>query len=114
MHRRWQTWLHLLMGFWLLISPLLLAFPAGYGSTAAVNVYISGAVLIVVNIPAMSRPAPWQEWISLLIAIWLMLSTFVLGISDQRLVMWNNLIAGLVILIGAVLALNWIRARPEQ
>ncbi|MGQ9427609.1 SPW repeat protein [Gilvimarinus sp. F26214L] len=114
MTRRWQSWMHLLMGFWLLVSPLLLAFAAGYGSTPAVNAYLTGAVLVAVNIVALTRPATWQEWVSLAIGAWLLLSSFVLGVAEDQLVMWNNLISGLVVVLGAVSALNWIRARQRS
>lgn len=114
MAKRWEDWMNLLVGLWLLISPLLMAFPAGYGSTGAWNSYISGALLIVINWVALARPAAWQEWISVLIGAWLIVATFALGIADQRLVMWNNLIAGLVVLLGAIAAINWIRIRPDR
>lgn len=113
MAKRWQDWMMLLIGFWLLVSPFLLMFPGGFGSHAATNSYLVGVLLVVINVVALARPAVWQEWVNLIIGTWLLLVVFVIG-TEQRIVMWNNLIAGLVVVLGAISALNWIRIRPEQ
>lgn len=113
MAKRWQDWMNMIVGLWLLISPFLLLFPPGFDSQAATNSYIVGALLIVVTLLAIARPAAWQEWVVLFLGIWLLVAAFALG-SGQRIILWNNLIAGLVVVIGAVSALNWIRVRPRQ
>lgn len=114
MAKRWQDWMAILVGLWLAIAPLLLAFADGYGSTAAWNSYLSALVILVAAVVALQRPAAWQEWLLLVMGIWLLVSSFILGLDDDQLVMWNNIVAGIVIVLSAVSALNWIRIRPND
>src|SRR4051794_4409985 len=98
--RRWQDWVNLVLAVWLFISPWILAYaasgaaPAG-GETAtaysaAWNAWIFGVVAAVVALWAMSQSAAWQEWVNLLVGLWLFVAPWVLGFSGVRTAAWDH------------------------
>nr|WP_281166742.1 SPW repeat protein [Thermus igniterrae] len=48
----------------------------------------------------------WEEWLNVLLGVWLILSPWLLGFSGVGNAMWNALIVG--VLVGALaLSLTW-------
>ncbi len=93
--QRWQDWLNLLLGAWLFLAPL-----TGVGAVsdvAAWNSYVFGLGVAIFAIAALYRPQMWEEWVNLVIGIWLISAPFALGFTDQTAVMWNQIIVGLLV-----------------
>jgi hypothetical protein len=66
----------LAVGLFLIGSPWLFAFPY---SPARTNAVAAGALLTVISGLAILVFAKWEEWISLLIGCWVLISPWVLG-----------------------------------
>ncbi len=47
----------------------------------------------------------WEDWVSLIVGVLLILSPFVLGFSDNLTALWTAVIAGAVVAIMSVLQL---------
>ena len=117
--KRWQDWINLVLAVWLFISPWLLGFAVGSSATAgaspvanaAWDAWIFGVVTAVVTLWAMSQFAPWQEWINLLIGIWLCVAPWALGFSAARVAAWDHWFVGLLIALASLSALSVLR-RP--
>ncbi len=93
--QQWQDWLNLILGAWLFLAPF-----AGVGAVndvAAGNSYVFGLGIAIFAAAALYRPQMWEEWVNLLIGIWLILAPFALGFTEQTLVMWNQIIVGVVV-----------------
>ena len=93
--QRWQDWINVLLGVWLFVAPFfglvaLTGMPAWNG-------YIFGVIIAVLSIWALVQPRAWEEWINLLIGIWLIISPFVLGFSMHTAAMWNFIIVGIIV-----------------
>jgi hypothetical protein len=101
MPKRWQDWMNLTLGVYLIISPFLFAYADGYGGVSAWNSYLVGAALVVVTALASAKPQAWQEWVVLLLGIWLILAPFVLGFSGDGAAAWNQILTGVVVTIAA-------------
>lgn len=97
---RWQDWFTMILGFWLIIAPF--AGIGMKGDIAAWNSYICGAIVAILAVAAVARPKLWEEWVNLVIGVWLVLAPFVLGFTDQSAPMWNQIIVGLLISADAV------------
>ena len=98
----WQDWVNLMLGVWLFIAPYV-----GVGARndiAAWNSYAAGAAVVILAIAALSRWRVWEEWVNLVIGLWLVLAPFVLGFTHQPAPMWNQIIVGLLIGAGALWA----------
>jgi len=100
--RRWQDWLNLILGLWLIVVPFL-----GTDmllSTAAWTGYGFGLVIALLSGLALYRPQTWEEWTSLAIGLLLIASPFVLGFTSMGLLMWNYIVIGFVIAVDALWA----------
>lgn len=94
---RWQDWLNLFLGLWLFITPLLFGFGA-MTDAVAVNGYIFGALIAVLSAIALVRPRVWEEWINLIIGLWLIVSPLALfGYAAAGTLMWSSVIVGLLV-----------------
>ncbi|MFZ5589994.1 MAG: SPW repeat domain-containing protein [Pseudomonadota bacterium] len=63
--QRWQDWINLILGLWLLVAPFL-----GVGlhaDAAAWNSYIFGAIIALLSAAALGKPQAWEEWTNLVI-----------------------------------------------
>ena len=79
MDKRWQDWVQLALGAWLFVSPWVLGYTKIAG--AAANAYLIGAALVVFAIIALYAPKVWEEWISLVLGLWLIISPWFMGFS---------------------------------
>lgn len=104
-HMRWQDWVNLVLGVWLFLAPVFMLAPSGTG-VVAWNGYIFGAAVVVFSIWALAQPHRWEEWINLVIGVWLIIAPFVLGFSGHIGPMLNHIIVGVVIGIDALWAMS--------
>lgn len=100
--QRWQDWVNLILGTWLFITPFFGMEMTS--STAAWNSYIFGVVVVVLSIWALVRPRAWEEWINLIVGIWLIIAPFALGYTMQTTAMWNSIVVGVIVGIDAIWA----------
>jgi len=99
--KRWQDWVMLVLGIWLFLSPFILGYP-DYGSTMAVNSFVFGIIVAVLAIAALSRPQMWEEWVNLVLGLWLIVAPFALGFRAETGATTNHIVVGLLIAIDAV------------
>lgn len=93
--QRWQDWVNLILAIWLFITPFF--GMEALNSLIAWNSYIFGVIIAVLSIWALAQPRAWEEWINLVIGIWLILAPFVLGVSANSLLMWNYIVVGIIV-----------------
>lgn len=98
----WEDSLNLLLGLFLLISPWLLEFTAV--QNAATNAYIVGAIIVVMSLGALYAYEAWEERVSGVLGIWLMIAPWVLGFSGHGAAMLTHLVIGLGVVLLAWLA----------
>ena len=112
--KRWQDWLNLLIGIWLFISPWVLGF-AGSEFSASWNAWILGVAIVVFSAIAVSIPQAWEEVINILLGIWMVISSWVIGVTS-RAVETNTVIVGLLVILFAAWAMamnrDWRNKAP--
>src|SRR5262249_10539707 len=86
----WPRWLNLLIGVWLFIS----AFAWPHMMAAQTNTWIIGVLMIVASFVALF--APQARFINTVLAIWLFVSTLVIG-DTHAAGIWNNCIVAIVV-----------------
>ncbi len=106
--QRWQDWANLVLGVWLILSPWLLGFSGT--PTAMWNAVLVGVVAGLMALMHLRGGPMWEEWVSVVLGVWLILSPWILGFSGMGNAMWNAVIVGL--LVGA-LALSVTREKPK-
>jgi hypothetical protein len=101
---------NLILGAVLFFSPWMFGFEAGVASE---NAIIAGIVIAVLAIAALAAFAVWEEWLNLIVGLWVLVSPWVLGFQGTTAMTVHVVIgAAVAILAGVEL---WIMSRtPPQ
>jgi hypothetical protein len=115
---RWQDWDNLILAIWLFISPWVLQFATGGSaaqpgagaaatggdvlSYASWNAWVLGVIVFLVALSALGRMEFWQEWITLLLGVWIFIAPWVLGIVGYPRAAWDHWIVGALIFLISV------------
>lgn len=95
--KHWEDWFSWLLGFWLLLSPWTLSYS---DDTAALrNAVTMGFVLIFVQVVTLSAFRPWEEWVNVLIGIWLIVAPAVLNFISPAGTANSIIVGGVVLLL---------------
>lgn len=105
---RWQDWVNLCLGIWLFLAPAFSLAPSGSGLIAW-NGYIFGAAVAVFAVWALAQPQSWEEWLNLIIGLWLIAAPFVLAFSSDTGATWNHIIVGVLVSGDAL----WAMSAPQ-
>lgn len=68
-------------GVFLLVSPWLFAYA---NKNARLDLWASGAAIAAISITAIVAFSNWEEWLNLLLGLWLIASPWVLGFAHTR------------------------------
>jgi hypothetical protein len=115
MKQRWQDWLMLIFGAWVFFSPFWMPAYVSRGDAAAWNSYIFGALAFAFAWGALATRQLWEDWINLLIGIWLIIAPFALGFhSRESGASWNQIILGILMGLDAIWVLAEYRTGAHQ
>lgn len=105
----WKDWTNVVVGLWLAVSPWLIGGAAHSENVGMVwNCVFTGGVIVVFAAWAAASPKEvWQEWVVILLGLWLLIAPGTLK-YDIPVVTWDNVIVGLAV---AILAIWRISAR---
>jgi len=111
----WQDWVNLILALWLFVSPWVLQFGAAMGGTdvaahPAWNAWILGIIVFLVSLSALGRARFWQEWVNLVLGIWVFIAPWALGFAALSHAAWDHWVIGaLVVLISACIVTQFGR-----
>ena len=106
---RWQSWLNIIVGIWLFISPWVLGTTSD--AATAWNAWIIGAAIVVVALIALGTPASAAApWINVVLGVWLFISPWVLRYTDVSDGATNAWVFGVVAVLVALWASSVRRA----
>jgi hypothetical protein len=94
---------NLVLGAILFFSPWIFAFDSGPSSQ---NAFISGIVIAALSIAALAAFAVWEEWLNLIVGLWVLISPWVLGFQGGT-AMTVHVIIGIIVAVLAAVEL-WI------
>ena len=89
---------NLILAAFLLLTPMMFGFASDH--VAAPNAWVSGIVICAVAIAAVTKFAEWEEWINLLLGLWVLVSPWVLSFSAQTTARWAHVGIGLIASLG--------------
>jgi hypothetical protein len=85
------------------------------GETAASwNGWIAGALLLALSVAAMRMEQTWHEWVSLAVALWVILSPWLLGFTETASALWLHVVAGSAVAILAAIGAWQMHAVPRK
>jgi hypothetical protein len=101
---------NLILGAILLVSPWIFGFPSG---AASQNAFVSGIVIAVISIAALTAFTVWEEWLNLIVGVWVLVSPWVLGFAGST-AMQVHVVIGAIVAVLAALEI-WLRyQRPPR
>ena len=109
--KQWEDWCNWLLGIWLCISPWALHFDLE--PTAARTAIITGILLILAEIVTLSVYRAWEEWVNAILAAWLVICPWILGISSS-VARVNLIVVGLLVMALAFYDIWEARRQPSN
>lgn len=101
---------NLVLGAILFISPWLFGFEGGVASQ---NAIICGIVIALLSIAALSAFAVWEEWLNLIVGLWVIVSPWILGFTATT-AQTVHLIIGLIVAALAAVELWLMHQNPPR
>jgi nitric oxide reductase large subunit len=98
------------LGLVLLVSPWLLGFTDE--SNAAWNAWIFGIAITVIAGAALSQRQTWEEWVNLILGIWVAISPWAVGFTNLTAASWLHLVIGVIVAVLAAVELWRINRAP--
>jgi hypothetical protein len=102
-------WINLLLGIALLISPFFMGFATGVPMTNAV---LAGVIIAALAIAALVSFAQWEEWLNLILGLWVLVSPWVLGFTGIAVAFQTHVVIGLAVAILAAVELFLVMRHP--
>jgi hypothetical protein len=102
-------WINLLLGIALLISPWVMGFATG---TPMINAVVGGLIILAVAIMALVSFAVWEEWINLLLGLWVLISPWVLGFAGTTAAVQTHVVIGIAVAVLAAIELWLVQRHP--
>jgi hypothetical protein len=97
--RHWQDRVTVLLGVWILISPVVLGFAPGQPDVMWNSWFIGVVILIVTAGSAVAEvPKVWQELATLILGLWLVISPWVLSFAARAPARNCTIVAGLLVI----------------
>lgn len=110
----WQNWINLILGAGLFIMPWSLDHKLLVTNAKLINYnfWATGLILFFSASLAIKDLKLWEEWVNIILGIWIMLSPWVLGYVTESGLMLNSIILGLAISVLA--GMTFINVRKHQ
>ena len=89
----------------LLLAMVLFAAPwffAHAGQTAVVDLRLSSAAIIILSLAAIIAFSTWEEWVNLLLGLWLVVSPWPLGFTHTRAMHYSIAIGATIAFLAAL------------
>ena len=96
---KWCDVANLVLGAVLFFSPWMFGFDAGKVSQ---NAHITGLVIAILAIAALAAFAVWEEWLNLIVGLWLIASPWLLGFQDSSAMAVDVSIGAVVAILAAL------------
>ena len=99
---RIASWINVIVGIWLIITPYIYGYAGTTVGTSSILIGIVVGVLSLVRAFSSLRGTFWLSWVNVIAGAWLIISPFVLGVTDSNAVFANEIIFGIVVGIVAL------------
>jgi heme/copper-type cytochrome/quinol oxidase subunit 3 len=106
-----QDWINLVLAIVLFISPWALGFMGERNPSW--NAWISGVLIGAVALGALSVFREWEEWLNLLLGLWVVASPWILGFAAVSYAMGAHVALGLLIAASAAWEIWEVRHEPH-
>lgn len=106
-----QDWINIVLALGLVLSPWIVGF-AGV-AVPAWNAWVIGIALGAMTIAALSAFAEWEEWVNVVLGLWLVASPWMLGFAAVTSAMWTHVVMGVLVALVSAWAVWGHRHAPH-
>ena len=126
----WQDVVNVALGLWVFVSAAFLRHamadavlwhsmagappPEGVGGASMWSLAVVGIVVTFVALFAVFAFKPWQEWLTMVLGLWLLVSPWVLDFHASAALRWNAIVTGAAIAALAAWVLTKERAKTMR
>jgi SPW repeat len=108
---KWCDVANLILGAFLFFSPWMFGFDTGKVSQ---NAYIAGVVIAVLAIGALAAFAVWEEWLNLIVGLWVLVSPWVLSFHGTIRPMAVHVVIGIAVAVLAAIEIWMTSQAPPR
>jgi len=101
---------NLILGAILFFSPWIFSFASGPQS---LNAYTCGIIIVLLAIGALTAFAAWEEWLNLIVGLWVLVSPWVLGFQGST-AMSVHVVIGILVAVLAAIELWLMYQQPPR
>lgn len=94
------SWINVIAGAWLIISPFVLNYGSSTPSTNDTWLGIIVGVLALIRAFSSIRSTYWISWLSVVAGIWLIIAPFTLGYTNGTAIT-NDILLGIIVAVVA-------------
>jgi len=105
--RKSKDWVTLVLAICLFISPWVIGFTAAM--VPAWNAWIVGVLLGALALATLSMFAEWEEWVNVVLGLWLIVSPWLLHFAADRNTMITHVILGMLVVAASAWAVWDVR-----
>jgi hypothetical protein len=98
----WASWINLLLGLWMIISPFVLRYTVS--ATAQWNGVVVGVLIAIAGLSATQSYSSAASWWNVIFGIWLFLSPWILQFGQLQNASTNDMIVGAAVVILGLIA----------
>jgi ABC-type uncharacterized transport system permease subunit len=99
---------NVVLGAFLFVTPWLYRY--GSEGAASWNAWLSGIVVAGLAVAALAAYAEWEEWLNLLVGLWVAASPWLVGFSANATATHMHLVVGVIVALAAAVRL-WFAHR---
>jgi hypothetical protein len=89
---------------------LIFSFPTG---AASQNAVVCGIVIAAISIAALAAFTVWEEWLNLIMGVWVLVSPWVLGFAGTT-AMHVHIVIGIIVAVLAAIEIWLLYQRPPR
>ena len=105
----WQEWTNVVIGLWLTASPWILGTASRESRQMIAACVIGGLLIAAFALWAIYSDEKWQDWMLVLISLWLLIAPGTLQYTVPE-ILWNNVLVGFAVATFAFWSLSkWRR-----
>jgi SPW repeat len=102
---------NLVLGAFLFSSPWIFGFA---NDAPTQNAVVCGAAIAILSIAALAAFAVWEEWLNLILGVWVLVSPWALGFAGTTITTTVHVAVGAIVAILAAIELWFMHQHPPR
>jgi hypothetical protein len=98
----------------LLLGAVLFISSWFFAGLASQNAFVCGMIIVVISLAALAAFAVWEEWLNLILGLWILVSPWVLGFSGTDAMNAHVAIGAIVAILAAIELWILYRSPPPR